>query len=50
MYHVLKNTCLKNLIHQIDSENEWLLLSACFTAKSGLLFVLALKNSLEVSF
>ena len=27
--------CLKNVIHQKDSENEWLILSASFTAKFG---------------
>ena len=37
--------CLKNVIHQIDSKNEWLLLSASFTAKFGLVFVLALENA-----
>ena len=29
---------LKNKIHQIDSRNEWLLLSASFTTKFGLVF------------
>ena len=38
--------CLKNVIHQIDSKNEWLLLSARFTAKFGLVFVLTLENAL----
>ena len=37
--------CLKNVIHQIDSKNEWLLLPARFTAKFGLVFVLTLENS-----
>ena len=37
--------CLKNVIHQIDSKNEWLLLSASFTAKFGLVFVLTLENA-----
>ena len=32
--------CVKNVIHQIDSKNKWLLLSASFTAKSGLFFCL----------
>ena len=32
--------CLKNVIHQIDSENEWLLLSVTFMAKIKLVFVL----------
>ena len=41
-YHEYR--CLKNAIHQIDSRNELLLLSASFTAKFGLAFVLALEN------
>ena len=32
--------CLKILIHQRDSKNEWLLLAASFTAKFGLVFCL----------
>ena len=36
--------CLKNVIHQIDSKNEWLLLSASFTAKFGLVFLLTLEK------
>ena len=36
--------CLKN-IHQIDSKHGWLLLSASFTAKFGLVFVLTLENT-----
>ena len=36
---------LRNVIHQIDSKNGWLLLSASFTAKVGLVFVLALENA-----
>ena len=43
-YHVLRVQCLKNVIHQIDSKNEWLLLSASFTAKYWLVFVLTLEN------
>ena len=39
-----KYSCWKNVIHQIDSKNEWLLLPASFTAKSGLVFVLTLGN------
>ena len=35
--------CLKKVIHQIDSKNEWLLLSAGFTEKFGLVFVLTLE-------
>ena len=37
--------CLKNVIHQIESKNGWLLLSASFTAKFGLVFVLTLRNA-----
>ena len=37
--------CLKNVIHRIDSKNGWLLLSASFTAKFGLVFVLTLENA-----
>ena len=37
--------CLENVIHQIDSKNEWLLLPASFTAKFGLVFVLPLENA-----
>ena len=37
--------CLKNVIHQIDSKNEWLLLSVTFTAKFELVFVLTLENA-----
>ena len=37
--------CLKNVIHKIDNENEWLLLSASFTPKFGLVFVLTLENA-----
>ena len=36
---------LKNVIHQIDSKNEWLLLSASVTAKFGLVFVVTLENA-----
>ena len=39
-YHVLRVRCLKNVIHQIDSKNEWLLLPASFTAKFGLVLIL----------
>ena len=35
----------ENVIHQIDSKNEWLLLSASFTAKFELVFVLTLENA-----
>ena len=45
-YHVFEEyKCLKNVIHQIDSKNERLLLSASFTAKFGLAFVLTLENA-----
>ena len=36
----LSYRCLKNVIHQIDSKNEWLLPSVTFTAKFDLVFVL----------
>ena len=42
--------CLKNAIHQIDSKNGWLLLSASFTAKFGLVFVLTLENAFSERF
>ena len=35
----------ENVIHQIDSKKEWLLLRASFTTKFGLVFVLTLKNA-----
>ena len=44
-YYVLRLQCLKNGIHQIDSKNEWLVLSARFTAKVGLAFVPTLENA-----
>ena len=37
--------CLKNMIHQVDSKNEWLLLSVTFTAKLELVFVLTFENA-----
>ena len=37
--------CLKKIIHLIDSNNEWLLLSAGSTAKFELVFVSILENS-----
>ena len=43
--HIKEYRCLRNVIHQIDSKNEWLLLSASFTAKFGLVFVLTLENA-----
>ena len=43
--------CLHNqLIYQIDSKNEWLLLPAGFTAKFGLVFVLTLENAFSQRF
>ena len=38
--------CLKNVIHQIDSKNEWLLLPPKF----GLVFVLTLENAFSWRF
>ena len=35
----------ENMILQIDSKNEWLLLSASFKAKVELVFVLTLENT-----
>ena len=44
--HTYKESrCLKNVIHQIDSKNEWLLLSVTFTAKLELVFVLTFENA-----
>ena len=37
--------CLKNVIHQINSKNDWLLLSGSFTASFELDFVLTLENT-----
>ena len=46
LYYTFKEYIyLKNVIHQIDSNNEWLLLSASFRAKFGLVFVLTLKTA-----
>ena len=44
--------CLKKVIHQLDSKNKWLLLSASFAAKFELDFVLNTRKRfyLEVSF
>ena len=36
--------CLKNMIHQIDSKHECLLLLASFTVKYGLVFVLTVED------
>ena len=35
----------ENVIHPVDNKNKWLLLSASFTAKFGLVFVLTLENA-----
>ena len=40
----IKCGCLKNVIHQIDCKNEWLLLPARFTTKFKLVFVLSLEK------
>ena len=37
--------CLKNVIHQIGSKNEWLLLPVTFTAKLELVFALTFENA-----
>ena len=37
--------CLKNIIHQVGSTNEWLLFSVTFTAKLELDFVLLFENA-----
>ena len=42
-----EHRCLKNVIHQIDSRNEWLLLLASLTAKFGLDFVLKQETALR---
>ena len=45
-----QNRCLKNVIHQTDSKKGWLLLSASFTAKFRLVFVLTLENAFTKRF
>ena len=35
----------ENMIHQVDSKNEWLLLPVTFTAKLELIFVLTFENA-----
>ena len=42
---LLSYRCLKNVIYQVDSKNEWLLLSVTFTAKLELVFVLTFENA-----
>ena len=36
--------------HQIDSKNEWFLLSVSFTGKFELVFILTFKNAFSYSF
>ena len=43
-YHILYRY-LKNLVHQIDSKNQWLLLSARFAGEFGFVFPLTLENT-----
>ena len=43
----LSYRCLKNVIHQIGSKNEWLLLSVTFTAKLEMVFVLTFENAVS---
>ena len=43
--HIKEYRYLKKVIHQINSKNEWLFLSASFTAKFELVFVLTLENN-----
>ena len=43
-YTFIKYRCLKNF-HSSNSENEWLLLFASFTAKFQVLFVLTVENA-----
>ena len=45
-YHVLRLQLSEKCDSQIDSKNEWLLLSASFTAKFGLVLVLTRENAL----
>ena len=40
----------ENMIPQVDSKNEWLLLSVTFTAKLELDFVLTFENTFSLSF
>ena len=48
--HSIISNFLKNVIHQIDSKNGWLLHSASFSAKFGLVFVLAPENAFSYRF
>ena len=45
MLHIIIYERVQMLIHQMDSKNEWLLLSASFTVKCELVFVLTLENA-----
>ena len=45
-YPVLRLQLFEKCDSQIDSKNEWLLLSASFTAKFGLVLVLTRENAL----
>ena len=44
---LLSYRCLKNMIYQVGSKNEWLLLSVTFMAKLELVFVLTFENALS---
>ena len=46
----LWHRCLKNVIHQIDNKNEWLLLSVTFTADLELVFVLTILTRKNLCF
>ena len=37
-------------VHQVDSKNEWLLLSVTFTTKLEFVFVLTFENAVSWSF
>ena len=48
---IKENRCRKNVIRQVDSKNEWLLLFAPnFTEKYALDFVLTLENAFSWRF
>ena len=49
-YHVLRVQKFENVIHQIDNKNEWLLPSASFMSKFGLIFVLRPENAFSWKF
>ena len=42
---LVSHRCLKIMIHQMGSKNEWLLLSVMLTAKLELDFVLTFENA-----